>query len=282
MNSNLAHELIARSFRMKPMSRLIFPLLLSFVGCAESTDFLPRTNQHMPATSGFFSERMLFNGQERNFVLFLPKNYTPEKKYPTILFLHGLNGAGSDGLQQVATGLGRYMADHCNNFPFIVIFPQADRNWFDRFNQDQAIAALEEVQSRYSIDADRIYLCGISLGGYGAFVLGARYPDRFAAITTMSGLSEERVAGKLINVPIWCFHYETDPFVGCHNSERMVHLINAAGGQAKLTKVPGFGHYVWNKVYGDDFFNWLLNQRLHPASHSGESPTARQGGGGGG
>src|SRR5437762_104990 len=81
-------------------------------------------------------------------------------------------------------------------------------------------------EKSYSVDRERVILSGISLGGYGAYCLAARYPEKFCAVVTMSGLSEERVAKKLTSLPVWCFHYATDPFVGCVNSERMVERIN--------------------------------------------------------
>src|SRR5205823_2394088 len=133
----------------------------------------------------------------RKFMVFVPAGYTAEKKWPAILFMHGLGGAGDDGAQQVATGLGHYIAEHWRTFGFIVVFPQSSWDWHRREQQDEAMAAMEQVEKSYSVDRERVILSGISLGGYGAYCLAARYPEKFCAVVTMSGLSEERVAKKL-------------------------------------------------------------------------------------
>jgi len=261
--------------RMRRAAVFTLFLSLALTGCGESVAFVGSANHRMSPTSGFFRETVRYNGQERKFVVFLPEGYSPQKKYPAILFLHGFGGAGRDGLQQVSTGLGKYLASHYQSFNFIVVFPQTPWTWESREDQDLAIAALDEVQTRYSADPSRITLSGISLGGYGAWMLAARYPNRFCSVVVMSGLAEERVAPKLTTLPVWCFHYETDPFVGCSNSQRMVQLINAAGGHAKLTTVPGIGHYVWDKVYGAELFDWMQRQHRPPTP---ESPLAQHSG----
>jgi len=257
---------------------IVFAVLLGCLatGC-ESPGFIADVNQQMSPGKGFVRRKITLAGERHRYVIFVPDSYQPQRRYPAILFLHGFGGHGNDGLQQAATGLGYYVADHWKTCQFIVIFPQSKWDWKGEEAQDVALAALEQTQARYNIDPNRVILCGASLGGYGAYCLAARYPDRFAALVTMSGLSEDRVAAKLTTMPVRCFHYETDPIIGCGNSQRMVEQINAAGGTATLTRVPGFGHAVWNQACNDELFDWMNQQRRIHRNDKIEYATAKRG-----
>jgi predicted peptidase len=203
---------------------------------------------------------MSIEGREHRYAVFVPEGYRADQQWPAILFLHGFGGAGHDGVSQVGTGFGKYMASHCHDFNFIVIFPQSSFDWRGREAQDEAMAVLDEVQRNYSIDPDRVTLAGISLGGYGAYMLAARHRDRFAALVAMSGLAEEHVASRLTYLPVRCYHYETDAIIGHVNSQRMVEKINTAGGDATLFTYPGLGHMVWEQACEPGLFEWISQQ----------------------
>jgi predicted peptidase len=267
--------------RTPPVRLFILTLLLApIAGCA-NTSFLPdAVSQSRPGT-GFQTQSAFLNGHEKKFTVYLPDDYTPGRRYPTILFLHGVFAGGSDGTRPVAQGLGEYIAKHPKSFPFIVLFPQSPVGfWTRQSDRDDAVALLDHARSLYSIDPDRISLIGVSAGGHGAWRIAAAQPNRFCALVTFSGQSAPIPPENLVHLPIRCYHYLMDPLVGSYQSLSMVQDINRAGGHAQLTTVDGFGHYVWERVYGDPFFAWLMEQRRQPlapqlASHSELTATAK-------
>jgi predicted peptidase len=218
-------------------------------------------NADMSPHTGFVRKEATFAKRERVYSVFLPNNYTPGKKFPAILFLHGWAQGGKTGVSAVDSGLGPYILRHKKTFPFIAIFPQsADGWWTDPKDQDDAIRILAKCQREYAIDPDRVTLMGISNGGHGAYLLGSRYREWFSSIVPMCGNAELPAAEKLAPVPIWIFHYSTDPLIWSKNSQEMVDALQKAGGQPKFTKIPGFGHYVWEDAIGEQLLTWMSSQ----------------------
>ena len=112
------------------------------------------------------------------------------------------------------------------------------------------------------IDPGRIYLTGLSMGGYGAWELAARIPERFAAVAPICGGGDEAQAAKLVGLPIWCFHGADDKVVPVERSRSMVAAIKAAGGEPKFSELPGVGHDSWTPAYRDGaLLGWLFQQR---------------------
>ena len=119
----------------------------------------------------------------------------------------------------------------------------------------------------YDIDQDRVYLTGLSMGGYGTWALASKYPDRFAAIAPICGGGTMIMALGLKDMPVWAFHGAKDQVVPLAESERMVETINARGGNAKLTVYPEAGHDSWTKSYDNqELYDWLLSH------HGGKRP----------
>ncbi|MDZ4781376.1 MAG: prolyl oligopeptidase family serine peptidase [Planctomycetia bacterium] len=192
--------------------------------------------------------------------LFLPKDYADsDKKFPLMLFLHGAGESGND-LEIVKKHGPPKLVDGKPDFPFIVVSPQcAVRPW----RVDQLNALLDDIIAKYRVDTDRVYLTGLSMGGYGTWALAAEHPERFAAIVPICGGGNPATASKLKDIPIWVFHGAKDDAVPLSRSEEMVAALKAAGSEPKFTIYPDAGHDSWTETYNnEDLYKWLLEQSL--------------------
>lgn len=199
-----------------------------------------------------------------DYLLYLPAGYTPSRKWPLVLFLHGRgSGNSSVALQQAGPPANVRRGE---DFPFILVSPRCPPGkWW---NARELEPFLEAILQRYPIDEDRIYLTGLSMGGFGAWALGAAMPNRFAAIAPLCGGGDPAKAGLLKNTPIRAFHGASDHVVPLQRSQDMVDAIKAQGGDVELTIFPQAAHVIWPQVYDDpEFWRWLLRQkRISPAS----------------
>ena len=119
------------------------------------------------------------------------------------------------------------------------------------------------MQAQYNVERRRVYLTGLSMGGFGTFALAAAYPDRWAAIAPVCGGGDPRQAGRIKHIPCWCFHGDRDEAVRVEHSRRMVAALRAAGGTPKYDEYKGVGHNSWDRAYGTpELYPWLLEQRL--------------------
>jgi predicted peptidase len=125
------------------------------------------------------------------------------------------------------------------------------------------MAMLDAALRQYNLDADRVYLTGLSQGGHGAWVLAARHPERWAAIAPICGYGDPKaIAEPIKSLPVWCFHGDGDQAVPVAQSQAIVAAIKAAGGEPKLTIYPGVGHNSWDKAYRDEpLADWFLEHR---------------------
>ncbi len=197
-----------------------------------------------------------------SYLLFLPENYATKDQWPLILFLHGAGERGDD-LELVKKHGPPKMVDQDPDFPFIVISPQCPKDswWTQELNELTAL--LDEIESKYNVDKTRIYLTGLSMGGFGSWALAIKQPDRFAAVVPICGGGEKFLAGRLKNVPIWAFHGAKDKAVPVQKSKEMVQAVNNAGGKAKLTIYPEAEHDSWTQTYDNpELYDWLLNHSL--------------------
>ena len=213
--------------------------------------------------------------------LLRPASVEAGKRYPVVLFLHGAGERGSDNTAQLKY-LPTWLAEPAwrERFPCFVVAPQcrADHRWaaFDWSDKKSsplqaeptadlaaAIAALDKVCDSEPVDEDRVYLTGLSMGGYGSWELAARMPRRFAAVVPICGGGDEAQAAKLVGLPIWCFHGAADRVVPVARSQSMIAAVEAAGGSPKYTEFPGVGHNSWTLAYRDSgLLDWLFAQRL--------------------
>jgi poly(3-hydroxybutyrate) depolymerase len=199
-----------------------------------------------------------------DYLVYLPDGYyRPFGRWPLILALHG-SGAVGDEIDRVRReGLPRRLEER-RAIPFIVVAPQSSRYGWDVEALDRL---LDEVLRQYRVDADRVYLTGHSMGGYGAWALASTHPGRFAAIAPICGGGDSDRADRLRIVPTWAFHGADDRVILPEESRRMVAAVERAGGDARLTIYPSVGHDVWSITYADPgFYDWLLaHRRRSPA-----------------
>lgn len=212
--------------------------------------------------------------------LMRPAAVDPQATYPLVLFLHGAGERGSDNAKQLAY-LPTWLAEPAlrREHPCFVLAPQcregrrwADYDWSDKTSSPQqpeptadlaaAVAALDAVIQAERVDPDGVSLTGLSMGGYGAWDLAARMPERFAAVIPICGGGDEATAGKLAKLPIWCFHGADDDVVPVARSRSMVAAVQAAGGRVTYTELAGVRHDSWTPAYRDPAtVAWLFRQR---------------------
>ncbi len=198
---------------------------------------------------------------ESKYVVFLPPGYNGDKEFPVILFLHGSGSTGDDGQKQVKGGLAKHIRDVKEKFPFITVFPQAKtKGWGAKGdNGKRAMAILEEVEKKYKTDKKRVYLTGLSMGGFGTWSLAAAHPERWAAIAPICGGGDPNSAAKFKELPCWCFHGDADPTVKVEKSREMIKALKDAGGKPKYTEYPGVDHNSWDRAYATaELYSWFL------------------------
>jgi predicted peptidase len=205
------------------------------------------------------------DGQEAKYILFVPHVYRGDKPPPLILALHGAGETGKDGRRQVVVGLGPAVRQREKSFPFLVIFPQSQKRTWQANSADaqRALAILAEVEKEYKVDHRRVYLTGISMGGFGTWSLAAKYPERWAAIVPVCGGGDPKQADKIKNIPCWCFHGAADRVVSPQRSRAMMKALWAAGGHPNYTEYANVGHNSWDKAYATpDLYEWMLQFHL--------------------
>ena len=201
--------------------------------------------------------------KEAKYVLFVPHDYTGDKPYPVILFLHGSGETGTDGTKQAGTGLGSAIKKDEKTFPFIAIFPQSQKRTWKADSEDgmRAMAILDVVMKEYKTDPKRVYLTGLSMGGVGTWSFAAKHPERWAAIVPICGPGDTATAAAIKDLPCWCFWGDKDGFAN-KSMPMMVEALKTAGGTPKMTEYPGVGHNSWDKAYGTkELYDWLLMQK---------------------
>ncbi len=217
-----------------------------------------------PAVQGFIDRVYKSGDVESKYVVFVPPSYTGDKPFPVVLFLHGSGSTGTDGKKQVG-GIAAAIRSDEKNFPAIVVFPQSQkRSWrADSEDGKRAMDILAEVEKQYKVDGKRVYLTGLSMGGFGTWSLAVAHPEKWAAIVPICGGGDPRQAEKIKHIPCWCFHGDADPTVKVDLSRNMIKALKAAGGDPKYTEYPGVEHNSWTKAYADkELYEWLWKQAL--------------------
>lgn len=202
------------------------------------------------------------------YLVYTPMGYTKDRreKWPLLLFLHGAGERG-DSLKRILVNGPPKLVQTDAHFPFVVVSPQAraDSIW-----SNLALDALiDDVVRRYAIDPDRIYLTGLSMGGYGVWQMAMEFPRRFAAIVPVSAGGVPSGACALKHMSIWAFHGAKDDIVPLDRAQQIIDRIRTCPGKTgdvRLTVYPEATHDAWTRAYSESgMFMWLLEQRRKPA-----------------
>jgi predicted peptidase len=214
-----------------------------------------------------------------NYRLMKPEGYKDDGKhsYPLVIFLHGAGERGKDNAAQLKHGVADFAKDDSRKkYPCFLIAPQcpASQVWvygsLKNLSKtkpaveagEMVLALLDELKKEFRIDSKRIYLTGLSMGGYGTWELLARKPDLFAAAMPICGGGDVKKAEKIAKIPIWCFHGDKDGAVPVARSREMIEAIKKAGGEPKYTEYEGVGHDSWTQTYRDPkVMAWLFEQK---------------------
>jgi predicted peptidase len=197
--------------------------------------------------------------QNMKYLVWFPAGYKfdKHKKWPLMLFLHGKGERGTE-LDLVKTNGPPHFVEQQPEFPFILISPLCPEGQY--WSVDELNALLTKVIKKYRIDEDRVYLTGLSMGGFGTWEFATKHPERFAAIAPVCGGGDSHRINELINVPVWAFHGAKDDVVPVERSIEMVNALNCCGGNARLTIYPEANHNSWDAAYSNpELFRWLLN-----------------------
>jgi predicted peptidase len=205
---------------------------------------------------GFTIEQRLRLG----YLLFLPDDYgeNPDRKWPLILYLHGIGERGDDLELVKIHGIAK-VVEKRPSFPFVAVSPQCPDGTLWWHHSLILKGMLDDILARYAVDPNRVYLTGNSMGGYGTWSLAMAYPDRFAAIAPICGGGMPEWVAALKDVPVWAFHGADDAAVPLERGQRMVDALRACGGTVRFTVYPGVGHNSWTQTYDDpELYAWFL------------------------
>jgi predicted peptidase len=194
-----------------------------------------------------------------NYLLYLPDDYDKQDSWPLLLFLHGAGERGDD-LELVKKHGPPKLINGGKEFPFIVVSPQCRKDvWWEPI---ELTALIDDIVKTHNVDQDRIYVTGLSMGGFGTWRMAAYSPHRFAAIAPICGGGEAYWARRFPHLPTWVFHGAKDKGVPLERSEEMVDAMKKSGGEPKLTIYPEAEHDSWTETYDNpEFYEWLLAQK---------------------
>lgn len=259
--------------------KLLLPVALAgmtMIGCAASRPHAAApssqdsTSQDSTMHTGLSYHTIELNGVTVKYAVYIPRDLDLSKPQPAIVFLNGRGECGTDGVRQCSVGLIPAALSAPDKWPFIIIAPQKpdfDKMW-DTYT-DHILAALDRTATTCKIDAARVYLTGLSQGGYGTWRIAATHPERFAAIAPICGWGDASfVAPRVAHLPIWAFHGLKDTVILPAKSRELIEAVKAAQAAAsfgtatdapKLTEYPDADHNSWDNAYRkSDLAAWFL------------------------
>lgn len=197
-----------------------------------------------------------------NYLLYLPPDYDDVEKHPLLLFLHGAGERGDGNLDLVKVHGPPKLIAAGRHFPFIVVSPQCKSGgWWEAA---ELSALLDHIETQYKVDNQRIYVTGLSMGGFGTWSLAFRESERFAAIAPICGGGNVIAARytKAITTPTWAFHGAKDTVVPLSKSQEMIDVLKQNKIEAKLTIYSDAGHDSWTESYNnEELYKWLLEHK---------------------
>ncbi len=224
----------------------------------------PAFAQDKPKTGFVDAKYKNADGSESPYVVFVPHSYAPETQLPVILFLHGSGETKGGSKMPIAVGLAPAIKKLEKTFGFITVIPQSEKRTWSATSDDgkRALAILDEVVKKYNGDSKRVYLTGLSMGGYGTWSLAVAHPDRWAAIVPICGGGDPSKAETIKDIPTWVFHGDADTAVKVEKSRDMIAAIKKAGGKPNYTEYLDVPHNSWDKAYATkELYTWLLEQK---------------------
>lgn len=255
-------------------------LTMFFASCSKEDSTAPITTDDevlvAPNQAGFVKQPALWSvktltgsraseagGINPQYLLYTTSTYNTHtsSKWPVIIFLHGIGERGTNINVVKNVGLPKKIGKQ-TDFMFLVIAPQCKPDtWWDIRSLNALYA---EVIEKYNVDPQRIYLTGLSMGGYGAWDWAMLNPEKFAAVAPICGGADYLdKAANMKNVPAWTFHNADDPTVGVENTREIVRVLRNAGNtRVKYTENPTGGHDAWTKAYANnDLYSWFKSYR---------------------
>lgn len=230
--------------------------------------FGPAGPQRAKSTANFQDRVFIDEEGSHKYVVFVPPGYTPNRPWPTILYLHGASNRGTDGRSQLVTGLPAALRLSPESFPFLVVLPQCEdqtsslmSGWTDDPKEShRALRILEAVEREFQVDRDHEILAGLSMGAAGAYQIAAESPERWRGIVAVSGKCPLDLAERFRNVPIWAIHAQNDPLVPIEKVAEFVETVRQAGGKITLSNVPAMEHDISPLVFTQpELVRWMQN-----------------------
>jgi predicted peptidase len=230
---------------------VIIPLLALMVD--------PSAAQSSRLTAADFSQKVRYSSAGE-YLFYLPDGYAEsDASWPLLLFLHGAGERGDDVRRVAIHGPLKHVREG-RSFPFIIVAPLVPAN--ERWTTVRLDAVMNEVRERFRIDPSRLYLTGLSMGGYGTWDYAMNRPDLFAAVAPICGGGQAHFACVLKDTPVWAFHGARDEVVPVERTREIVRVLEACDGDIRYTEYPDAGHDSWTATYADaDFYRWLLDQK---------------------
>ena len=249
------------------------PAIAFALGLSLIPTFSQDTEELMQTKQKF--ERQITRTVGAQYLLYLPKDYDAKsgQRWPLMLFLHGAGERGTN-LSKVAVHGPPKLVKEKKEFPFIIVSPQCPEG--ETWSNDTLLALLDEIIAKHAVDAGRVYLTGLSMGGYGTWSLGVQHPERFAAIAPVCGggetihvlLTSRKNAQALKTIGVWAFHGAKDPVVMPQESERMIGALKKAGVKdIEFTVYPEAQHDSWTETYNNEkLYEWFLKHERKPGA----------------
>ena len=204
------------------------------------------------------------DGTVFSYIEYIPENYDETKKYPLVVQLHGAGerGDGKDDLPIVAVhGFSKLFEKEECDFECITVMPQCPKDTFWAARVESIGKFIDEIIARRPIDEKKIYLTGLSMGGYGTWYTAMAYPWKFAAIAPVCGGGMAWNAG-VLDMPIRVFRGAEDNLVDVRNSDEMVDKLKFLGKNVQYTRLDGVMHNVWDHTYDAELMEWFLSKSL--------------------
>ncbi|HEX8141601.1 MAG TPA: alpha/beta fold hydrolase [Pyrinomonadaceae bacterium] len=223
--------------------------------------------------SGLLNRTVKVGAASYTYQVYVPQSLRGKPNAPVILFLHGIGQRGAGGFLPADGVQGGMVRHYLEQVPAIVLLPQCRRGsyWSDAEMDRMVMGSLEQTVAELGADTQRLYLTGVSMGGYGAWHLASHHPEKFAALVSICGGSPlsngdrfAPIARKVGQIPVWVFHGAADKVVPVSESRQMVEALKAMKANVRYSEYEGVGHNVWLKALSEqELFPWMLRQRRH-------------------